>query len=186
MKSIIWKYHARVDDPDLKDEMGRAGCRVLNPDPDFWENDFPVWTICGPYVRARLDKGDVLFFTPTRERCRRAGVEEYICTGYLFVEELLRGSRQLLKDSRFTQRYKRNYKVDLQRHLDDDGEVTRKQRPLNGVIGDRCASRWFGRKGVALSAAIKKARIRDVDLRDRLVRDLTGDEVRALLETLDV
>lgn len=184
MKGIIWKYHAKADDPDLRDEMGRAGCRVLNPDPDFWENGIPVWAICGPWVRARLEVRDVLFFVPTLQASRSAGVNESLCTGYLVVNEILPNDSALLADPRFTRRYKETYRIDLKAHLEGDPKRTRTLRRQNIVIGNPARSRWLGRKSIPLSLAVSELRIRSVNLKARLIRTLTGEEAMALLDVL--
>jgi hypothetical protein len=181
MKGIIWKYHAKTDAPDLRDEMGRTGCRVLNPDPDFWENGFPVWAVCGPMARARLEACDALFFVPTSETSRAAGVGESVCTGYLVVKEILPSDLALLADPRFTPRYKENYRVDLKAHLKDDPGRTRVQRQQNIIVGDPASSRWLGRKGVPMPKAIRDLGIRSLNLKVRLIRTLTGEEALALL-----
>ena len=184
MKGVIWKYLPKIDDPDLKDEMGRAGCRVLNPDPDFWEHEFPVWAICGPRVRVGLEIGDILFFTPTRSRCEAAGVAGYLCTGLLTVGEIVPNGTALLRDPRFTDRYKRNYRVDLKMHLVDDETTTARQRGRNIALGDPRKSAWFGRHGVPMSQALRRARIGDVRMSSRRVRDLTAKEAERLWRTL--
>lgn len=184
MKGIIWKYHAKADDPDLRDEMGRAGCRVLNPDPDFWENGIPVWTICGPWVRARLEVNDVLFFVPTVQASRAAGANDSLCTGYLVVNEILPNDSALLADPRFTPRYKDNYRIDLRAHLKDDPERTKIRRRQNIVIGNPAKSRWLGRKGIPLSRAVRELGIRSVNLKARLIRALAREEAMALLDVL--
>jgi hypothetical protein len=78
MKGVIWKYYAKASDPDPRDEMGRLGCVVANPDPDFWENSFLLWAICGPRVRANLRTGNVLFFSWVLQKAREAGVPNYL------------------------------------------------------------------------------------------------------------
>lgn len=184
MKGVVWKYLAKSDDPDLKDEMGRAGCRVLNPDPEFWQHKFPVWAICGPRVRVGLQVGDVLFFTPTKRKCKEAGVDDYLCTGYLTVGELIPDSATLLKDLRFTSRYKENYRVDLKKHLADDGKTTARQRGRNIVVGDPRRSAWLGRSGIPMGKALRQARIRGVRLDSRRVRDLTAQEAERICRVL--
>jgi len=180
MKGVVWKYLANPDDQELRDEMGKSGCRVLNPDPDFWGNKFPVWSICGPRVRATLDEGDVLFFTPTLSRSRRAQVPDYLCTGYLVVNEILPDSDSLLSDPRFTDRYKDNYRKDLNKHLKGDPATTRAQRPKRIVLGDRRQSVWFGRRGHPLEVAAKEAGLRKFQIRSRRVRTLDEDESKRL------
>lgn len=184
MKGVIWKYQATPDDPELKDGMRRMGCRVLNPDPDFWENRFPVWAICGSLVRRTLAKGDVLVFTPIASACHAARVARYLCTGYLTVKEILPNDKALLRDRRFTARYRRNYRMDLRDHLADDEESTRKQRPQCIIVGDPHRSQWFGRNGPNLSSVVNAAKIRNLNLDSRRIRDLTNDETQALFSRL--
>lgn len=184
MKGIIWKYRADPDDTELRDGMLRIGCRVLNPDPDFWENRFPVWAICGPQVRGRLAKGDVLVFAPTAGACRAAKVREYLCTGYLTVREVLPDDKAVLKDPRLTPRYRHNYRTDLYKHLASDPAITRRQRRKHIIIGDLRASRWLGRHGIALPKAITQARIRALDLGSRRIRTLGENEIKALLSVI--
>lgn len=77
----LFKYGADPKSPDLYDSRADH-CDLM--DPDFVSNDQPVWSICGPYVRKNLEKGDVLFFLPQKSRLIKAGSRpEYICTGVL-------------------------------------------------------------------------------------------------------
>jgi len=131
-------------------------------------------------VRATLKEGDVLFFTPTISRARRAQVPEYLCTGYLVVSEILPNSSPLLSDPRFTDRYKDNYRKDLNNHLRGDPEITRAQRPKRIVVGDRRLSIWFGRRGRPLEVAAKDAGLRKFNIRSRRVRTLDEDESKRL------
>ncbi len=184
MKGVIWKYHANANDFELSDKMGRAGCRLLNPDPDFRENGFPVWAICGPWVRATLDPGDVLFFVPTPSSCQVARIQDTPLAGYLLVQEILADGKALLADRRFTSRYRENYKIDLREHLKRDRPKTRSLRPKNIVAGDPQKSQWLGRKGLALSQAIREASIPQLSLKSRRIRNLSEQEARALLTVL--
>ncbi len=180
MKGVIWKYYPKVNGPDLRDEMGRYGCEVANPDPDFWENSFPVWAICGPWVRATLEPEDVLFFTPALIRSRSAGLPDYICTGYLTVYDVLRESRYLLDNPAVTAKYKRNYRADLRAHLNEDVPKTARLRGRNIVIGDRDSSRWFGIRGRQLGTLVPQSGIRNLDLYSRRIRNLSELEAQNL------
>jgi len=173
-----------MSDRQLKDERGRTGCRVLNPDPDFWENGFPVWAICGPQVRMTLDVDDVLFFTPTVAGSNAARLKTHLCTGYLTVSEIVTTDAALIADDRFTNRYRRNYRIDLQVHLKDDCPRTRIQRPRNVIIGDPKRSAWLGQNGVRLAEALQQGGLRDIQLNARVIRALASDEVARLLAAI--
>ncbi len=185
MKGIVWKYYPDITDPDLKDEMGRYGCAVANPDPDFWENRFPMWAICGPWVRASLEPGDVIFFSPALRRSRKANFPDYVCAGYLTVASLLQDNESLMAHPEVSARYKNNYKRDLQAHLADDTPRTARLRSRNIVIGDPDQSRWFGRHGPELGMALSGVRIRDLDIYSRRVRNLSGEEAERLRTNLN-
>ncbi len=184
MKGVIWKYYPLVRDPELRDEMGRVGCVVANPDPDFWENPFPIWSICGPYVRSTLQEGDVVFYTPVISRSRAAGLPDYICTGYLTVEGTLPTKTDLEEHPEITQKYKRNYRSDLAAHERGDRPRTRRLRSQNIAIGGKRHSAWYGRDGLPLGRTLGRAGLRDLDLRSRRIRDLRADEARSLRATL--
>jgi hypothetical protein len=180
MKGVIWKYYPKVNSPDLRDEMGRYGCEVANPDPDFWENSFPIWAICGPWVRATLEPEDVLFFTPALIRSRRAGLPDYICTGYLTVSDVLRDSHKLLDNLVVTARYKRNYRADLRAHLNEDLPKTAELRRRNIVLGDQKLSQWFGNRGRQLNMLVPQSGIGNLDLYARRIRNLSELEAQNL------
>ncbi len=184
MKGVVCKYYPLIDDPDLRDEMGRVGCFVANPDPDFWDNPFPIWAICGPYVRSTLEPEDVLFFTPVIRRSRAAGIPDYICTGYLTVDEILPNRADLERHPKVTSRYKRNYRSDLSDHQKGDIPLTRRLRPRNIVIGDRNRSRWYGKSGQSLDPVLRRASTRNLDLKLPRVQNLTVDEAEKLRAAL--
>ena len=184
-KGLIWKYHADSRDRDLRDTADRTGCHALNPDPDFWENLFPVWAICGPQARAALKPHDVVFFAPDAASSQRAGLEACTCTGWLTVKAVIADGSSLLTDHRFTSRYRRNYRIDLRRHIEADGQSrTAFLRGKNVIVGDPSRSRWLGRRGIPLAVALNAARVRHVRLDVRRIRDLDRDECKRLLVAL--
>ncbi len=184
-KGIIWKYLADSSDPNLKDEMGKIGCRVANPDPDFWEHTFPLWAICGPLVRTTLSPGDRLFYTPTLSRSRSAGMPDYVCTGYLTVSEILPNPEALMKDSRISERYKLNYQDDLDKHLIGDTPRTRQVRGKNIVVGNARHSSWFGKAGPQLTRVVRSIGMGDLNLYARRIRNLDSSETDKLHSALE-
>ncbi len=175
MKGIIWKYLAETDEPgDLHDDTVWTRCAVDNPDPDFWEHPFPVWSVCGPMVRPTLKAEDVLFFTPTLARGRRAGVPDYTCTAYLTVARIVPDRKAFLREKGVTAKYKRNYLASLRRHEDKDRIRELRRRSI--IIGDPERSHWLGRSGPALPQVLKTLGIESVALNTRRVKNLTENE----------
>ncbi|MCX6653525.1 MAG: hypothetical protein NTY03_00230, partial [Candidatus Bathyarchaeota archaeon] len=66
MVGILFKYDADPQDEWLKDKRDTKICAGFC-DPDFFTNPFPIWSICGPYVRNTLRRGDVVFFLPSKK-----------------------------------------------------------------------------------------------------------------------
>ncbi len=142
MKGIIRKYHADHTQIDLRDCADKSGCIDLISDPDFWSNKFPIWSICGPYVRNKLKKHDIIFFLPNKKSLAKLELEEPVCTGVLYVSEIIHDFNQLRK--KIYEEYYKKYIIDLRNHLRKDTIRTKKIRDKNIVIGDIEKSRWLG------------------------------------------
>ena len=145
MKGIIRKYHADPTPEDLRDCADKSGCTELISDPDFWSNRFPIWSICGPYVRNNLKKDDIIFFLPNKKSLARLKLVEPICTGVLYVSEIIYNSDQLRK--KVDEGYYKKYIIDLRNHLREDAKRTIRTKEIrnkNIVIGDNEKSRWLG------------------------------------------
>ena len=67
MKGVLFNYDADPCDPLMGDNQADSGADICGMmDPDFWTNEVPIWSICGPYVRQGLKKGDMIFFLPKK------------------------------------------------------------------------------------------------------------------------
>ncbi|HZW57953.1 MAG TPA: hypothetical protein VFF30_16810 [Nitrososphaerales archaeon] len=197
MKAVLFKYQADVRDPELKDNKDVV-CGLR--DPDFWINPFPVWGVCGPYVRSGLEVGDVLFFPPQLSSIRRAnlGHTEYVCTGILVVSEILANDSSVMSDERLNKTYRKYYRADLTRHnKPDKGKKTSPIRRRKFVIGtpelnepwngssfntsSKWPSKWFGRKGPRVRDIVEPLGITSTDLKKMRIPYLWGtDNVRRL------
>jgi hypothetical protein len=153
----------------------------------------PTWSICGVYHRERLYKGDMIFFSPVRQRLEKANIPSYICTGVLVVGEILPDKKALLQDPRISKSYKTLYKLDLRDHLRKDRlrgrPLTAKKRPLHIVLGDPKKSMWFGRNKLDLMQVLSELRIRDIPRsfprrNNRNVRSLKHEELSRLYKLL--
>jgi hypothetical protein len=150
--SALFKYQANPDDKELRDD---SLCSE-NPDPDFWSNaPFPVWAICGPYHRAALKHGDIVFFIPQKYVLERVGIRGYIFAGFLVVGEIRPTPKQVRDDPRIRKNYYHRYKHDLNLHLRDDPPHTKAIRPHNFIVGTR-QSKWFGPKGPYVRPILRK------------------------------
>jgi hypothetical protein len=182
MKAVLFKYGADPRDPLLRDDKGGYGWCSLR-DPDFWTNRFPVWGVCGPYVRNSLQPGDIVFFVPQLNRIKKANLShaDYIFTGILVVSDLISESREVMKDNRLTETYKRYYLRDLRDHLNkiDKGNRTSEVRVRNFVVGtstkqSRLRSVWLGKKGPVAKDLVKKYGLTESDLRKRRIPYVFG------------
>ncbi len=153
MKGIIRKYHADHAQKDLRDNADKSGCTELISDPDFWSNRFPIWSICGPYVRNNLKKDDIIFFLPNKKSLAKLKLVEPICTGVIYVSEIIHNSNQLRK--KVDEEYYNKYIIDLRNHLRKDANRTRKIRNKNIVIGNNEKSKWLGDKYVKLKPLVE-------------------------------
>jgi hypothetical protein len=152
MKGVLFKYGADPKSPELYDSKSDH-CDLM--DPDFVSNKQPVWSICGPYVRQKLEQGDVLFFIPQKDRLIRAGLPpNYICTGVLVVSAIIKHGGRRLDDPRITEKYRRQYVWSYKRHLKGNGKEmgdekraprTAKIRGFNIILGDPEKSIWLRR-----------------------------------------
>ena len=136
MKGIIRKYYANTEKEDLRDSADKYGCTELISDPDFWSNHFPIWSICGPYVRATLEVEDIIFFLPNKKSLEKLGLNEYICAGVLYVSEVINDSKQFQRTNGISKDYYKRYQIDLYKHQQKDKPRTRKIRDKNIIIGD--------------------------------------------------
>jgi hypothetical protein len=188
MKSFLFKYDADPRDEDLKDELGllRCGGKGGVRDPDFWSNEFPVWAICGPYYRASLRKGDVVFFVPKMSSVRMAGLRDLICSGFLVVAEKVPDANSVMMDDRLTNTYRERYKADLIGHLKNDRPRTRIIRQQNFIVGDRTRSRWLGRSQEHLGVILADLGLHDLakKLSCRRIPSLNENQTRKLYEKL--
>jgi hypothetical protein len=186
-KGFIFKYSAEPDDPLMKDKLGTSSvCGLGLRDPDFWSNDFPVWAICGPYYRNALVPRDVVFFAPKKSAIRKAGLEDYVCTGILVVEEKLHCSEDVMTNPRLDSEYKKKYKSDLAAHLKRDRARTKKIRSLNFVIGNSSNSIWIGRNQEYLRTALDQVGLHGAakKLSFRRIPPLKEQDVRSLYRRL--
>jgi len=150
MKAVLFKYGADPKSPNLYDSKSDH-CDLT--DPDFVTNGQPVWSICGPYVRKNLEQGDVLFFLPQKSRLLKAGrAPDYICTGVLVVQDIIREGGRDLKDSRLSEKYRRQYVHSYNLHIKgskgERGDQKRAPRTAmirshNIILGDPRRSRWL-------------------------------------------
>lgn len=187
-KAFIFRYYADVDHDEYLCDDGTIA------DPDFFSNVqgkdvIPTWSICGVYHRERLHKGDMIFFSPVKQRLEKANIPSYICTGVLVVDEVLADKKATLKDPRISERYKKLYKVDLRDHLRRDRPLTAKKRPFHIVLGDPKKSIWFGRNQLDLLQMLRELRIRDISRsfprrNNRSVRSLKHEELSRLYKRL--
>ena len=152
--------------PELRDCRDKDICGIT--DPDFWTNakrETFIWSVCGPYVRNRLQVGDVLFFLPMLSGLGQAGFGDYICTGVLVVDELI--DEHLIKEyPNITEVYKNQYAADLKKHRNGptESERTRRIRGNNIVIGHPPRSIWLGRRGPVLKDVLPKGTLGPEDL----------------------
>lgn len=184
MRGTLFKYNANPTDPLLKDRRNDKLCRGF-VDPDFWSHEFPIWSVCGPYVRSSLKEGDVVFFSPCKESWEEAGLPDYICTGMLIVGKKLEKNK-FLNMPEIVQGYKNNYKTSLNKHLVRDrveAPKTEKIRDKNIIIG-ASGSNWFGKNNDILSDVLNRLHI-DVDVSTRIIKKLTGDECQTLFNYYD-
>jgi len=146
-RSALFKYEADPHDRDLRD---KSFCNCIcseNPDPDFWSNaPTPVWAICGPYYRAALRKGDIIFFIPQKYAIEQTGLQDYIFTGFLVVDSIHTKPSDVRNDSRIDRNYYKKYRRDLNNHMQHDAPRTKRIRAHNFVVGTR-DSEWLGLKG---------------------------------------
>lgn len=152
-------------------------------------DDFPVWAVCGPYYREALDPGDVVFFAPKKSATRKAGLDDYVCTGILVVAEKLPCSKDVMADPRLTSEYKKKYRSDLAAHLRRDREQaprTEKIRPCNFVLGDKSKSEWIGRNQEYLRTALDQAGLHGIAMKlsFRRIPALKEQDVRSLYRRL--
>lgn len=168
-RSALFKYDANPTSKDLRD---KSPCCSI-PDPDFWSNTVPVWALCGPYHRAKLEVGDTIFFIPKIDAIRKAGLKNYIFSGVLVVGEKLSSVDEVARHRFLRESYVRRYRRDLRTHLKDDRnrkcERTRRLRSTNFIVGDKRRSFWLGRNGPDVKQVLKS-----VDLHRQLSRLATG------------
>jgi hypothetical protein len=154
-RSALFKYDADPYDNDLRD---KSPCCSL-PDPDFWSNTVPVWALCGPYHRAKLEPGDMIFFIPKIDAIRKAGLKDHIFSGVLVVGEKLLEVDEVARHRFLREDYTRHYRRDLRAHLEDDRkrnrERTRSLRSTNFIVGDKRHSFWLGRNGPNVRQVLK-------------------------------
>jgi hypothetical protein len=154
-RSALFKYDADPYDNDLRD---KSPCCSL-PDPDFWSNTVPVWALCGPYHRAKLEPGDMIFFVPKIDAIRKAGLRDYIFSGVLVVGEKPSNVHEVARHRFLREGYVRHYRRDLRAHLEDDRkrnrERTRSLRSTNFIVGDKRRSFWLGRNGPNVKQVLK-------------------------------
>ena len=88
MKAVFFKYHPDITKKDLRDSADNV-CGLV--DPDFRSNKTPIWSVCGPYVRKKLQVGDVVFFLPVQSKAKKAGIWNGYSsfTGVLVVKKIL-------------------------------------------------------------------------------------------------
>lgn len=192
MKSIVRRYDANADSEYLEDKGGK-------PDPDFWTNrvngaTLPVWSICGPIVRAAVEEGDILVFTPTKRSVQdRFDNYKYISTGILKVAEKL-SLPQFLRDPRFNTDYKEWYVEDLAnkwhlgRDLAKDNLDTAAKRADNVVVGDPDESWWFGLNEIPLQKVVMDTvddeHAESIEKSPRQPKQIHGDPARELYDEL--
>lgn len=188
IKGYLFKYAADPEDNELKDKVGTVcyGCKIGLRDPDFWENKIPVWSICGPYVRTSLVKGDIVFFIPKKKPTLKAGLRSYMCSGILVVEDKIIKSNEVMLDNRLTQMYKKRYKFDLYEHLKRDKPRTKKIRSKNIIIGSKSKSRWFGKNYKYLDQILGKLGYNKLatKLKQRKLPKLSEKQVKELYNEL--
>lgn len=194
MTGYIRKYHAETKDPYLCDDGKLA-------DPDFFTNQangrnpIPTWAICGPYVRNKLKKNDIVFFVPEMKRLRRIGLDFYICTGMLVVDEIPEDDSAFLRHPSINAKFKRLYTQDLKDHLSNDEEKHKRRtkaiRAKRVVLGDTSRSMWFGKNDLDLTHELKRLGLVELSrqIRNRQVRTMTQEEAlklsRFLIANLD-
>ena len=166
-KGVLFKYEANPMSPELRDCRDEEICGIT--DPDFWTNEKRgtfVWSVCGPYVRSRLQVGDILFFLPMLSSLEKAGFGDYVCTGVLIVEELI-DEHMIREYPSIVEVYKRQYAADLRKHRNSprESERTKRIRGKNIVIGHPPRSIWFGRRGPILKDILPKGTLGPEDLR---------------------
>ena len=162
MKGVLFKYDADPTDSLMRDHQAICGASICGMmDPDFWTNQVPVWGICGPYVRQKLKLGDILFYLPKIGSLQKAGLNEYICTGILAVQTLLKNSDSVIVDSQLTENYKKEYIEDLENHLRQDKQKTKQIRGKNFVKGNSEESYWLGRNSILLKQVLSESNILD-------------------------
>jgi hypothetical protein len=191
-KAFIFRYYADVDHDEYLCDDGTIA------DPDFFSNvhgkeAIPTWSICGVYHRERLHEGDMIFFSPVKQRLKRANIPSYVCTGVLVVGEVLPDKKALLQDPRISKRYQELYSLDLRDHIRKDRlrdrPLTAKKRPFNIVLGDPKKSMWFGRNQLDLLRVLDELRIKDIprtfqNRNNRNVRSLEHEEASRLYKRL--
>jgi len=187
-KGFLFKYDADSGDEDLKDRIGNVGCGCKRGvrDPDFWSNDFPVWAICGPYYRMKLQREDVVFFVPKKNSTRQAGLKDYICASILVVDDKIPDSKKVIMEDRLTKRYRQSYEADLNEHLKNDKPQTRLVRPKNFIIGDRSKSLWLGKRRDYLRPILQTLGLHNIakKLSQRRIPCLNEGQTRELYEIL--
>lgn len=188
-RSALFKYDANPRSKDLSD---RSPCCSI-PDPDFWSNTVPVWALCGPYHRAKLEPGDMIFFIPKIDAIRKAGLKYYIFSGVLVVGEKLSNTDEIARCRLLREGYVRRYSRDLRVHLKDDRkrkcERTRSLRSANFIVGDKRRSFWLGRNGPNVRRVLKSLglyrQLRRLDTgRNNSIPRLTGEESTQLWKSL--
>lgn len=167
MKAVLFKYDANPNYRDLRDGADNR-CGLV--DPDFRSNGVPIWAVCGPYVRQRLQVGDILFFLPHKRRIVEAGLKpRYICTGVLVVSHTIDDSDQLIADSRINERYKRKYLESLRSHVSHDKQRTGNIRRLKIILGSRDKSKWLGREGPVMEVVYGRLGLDATNLSNRRI-----------------
>ena len=181
MKGVLFKYTADPTNELLKDNRDFDVCKGFS-DPDFWTNPFPVWSICGPYIRQSLSGSDVVFFLPSKASYLQAGYTDYLCSGVLVVDKVV-SKDTFLTMAEVSDLYKRDYKKNLDAHINRSEEAprTRRIRDKNIVIGDIEKSRWFGKNDLSLRNILIKLKIFK-DLEVQRIKNLTSQECKDLLQ----